>query len=147
MSENTELEKNTEWYFDENHKKKIDNLKLLVISPPALKFYNPLLPTKVSCGASEKGLGAVLEQKKMTVGILIAYASHTLNKSEQNYCQLEKGILSIVFACTKFHDYIYGKPFHMYNGHLPLKSVFTKSIAKLPPRIQRLLLCLQKYNI
>ena len=36
----------------------------------------------------------------------IAYDSRTLNKSEQNYCQLEKEILSIIFACTKFHDYM-----------------------------------------
>ena len=62
LSENTEnlrklLEKNTEWCFDKNHKKEIDKLKLLVISPPVLKFYNPLLPVKVSCDASEKGFG------------------------------------------------------------------------------------------
>ena len=42
LSENTEnlrklLEKNTEWYFDENHKKEIGKLKWLVISPPVLK--------------------------------------------------------------------------------------------------------------
>ena len=62
LSENTEnlrklLEKNTEWCFDKNHKKEMDKLKLLIISPPVLKFYNPLLPVKVSCDASEKGFG------------------------------------------------------------------------------------------
>ena len=119
---------------------------LLVISPPVLKFYNTLLPIKVSCDTSEKGLEAVLEQKENERWHPIAYASRTLNKSEQNYCQLEKEILSIVFACTKFHDYVYGKPFHVYNDHLPLKSIFTKSIVKSPPRIQRFLVCLQKYN-
>ena len=100
----------------------------------------------MSCDTSEKGLGAVLEQKENQRWHPIAYASHTLNKSDQNYCQLEKEILSIVFACTKFHDYIYGKPFHMYNDYLPLKSIFTKSIVKSPPRIRRFLLRLQKYN-
>ena len=53
-------------------------------------------------------------------------------------------ILLIIFACTKSHDYIYGKPFHLYNGRLLLKSIFTKSIVKSPPRIQRFLLHLQK---
>ena len=72
--------------------------------------------------------------------------SRTLNKSKQNYCQLEKEILSIVFACTKFHNYIYGKPFHVYNNHLPFKSTFIKFIVKSPPHIQRFLLVLQKYN-
>ena len=98
-----------------------------------LKFYNPVLPIKVFCDASEKGLGGVLEKKENECWHPIAYASRTLHKSEQNYCQLEKEILSIVFACTKLHDYIYGKPFHVYNDHLPLKSIFTKSIVKSPP--------------
>ena len=53
-------------------------------------------------------------------------------------------ILLIIFACTKSHDHIYGKPFHLYNGRLLLKSIFTKSIVKSPPRIQRFLLHLQK---
>ena len=117
---------------------------MLVISPSVLKFYNPLLPIKVSCDASKRGLGAVLEQKEIERWHPIAYASRTLNKSEQNYCQLEKEIFSIVFACTKFHDYIYGKPFHVCDDHLPLK--FTKSTVKSPPRIQRFLLRLQMYN-
>ena len=55
-----------------------------------LKFYNPLFPIKVSCDASEKGLGAVLEQKENERWHPIACASRALNKSEQNYCQLEK---------------------------------------------------------
>ena len=111
-----------------------------------LKFYNLLLSIKVFCDASEKGLGAVLEQKEKERWHHIAYASCTLNKSEQNYWQLEKEILSIVFSCTKFHDYIYGKLFHMYKDHLPLKSIFTKSTVKAPPRIQRFRLRLQKYK-
>ena len=95
LSENTEnlrklLEKDTKWHFNENYKKEIDKLKLLVISPPVLKFYNPLLPIKVSCHAPEKCLGAVLEQKENERCHPIAYASRNLNKSEQNYCQLEK---------------------------------------------------------
>ena len=34
----------------------------------------------------------------------------------------------------------------MYNDHLPLKSIFTKSTVKSPPRIQGFLLRLQKFN-
>ena len=47
---------------------------------------NPLLPIKVSCDASQKGLGVVLEQKENEHWHPIAYASHPLNKSEQNHC-------------------------------------------------------------
>ena len=87
LSENTEnlrkrLEKDTEWYFDKNHKKEIYK----VINPPVLKFDNSLLPIKVSCDASKKGLGVVWEQKENEHWHPIAYASHSLNKSEQNHC-------------------------------------------------------------
>ena len=55
-----------------------------------LKFYNPVLPIKVFCDASEKGLGALLEEKETQRWHPIAYVSRTLSKSEQNYYQLEK---------------------------------------------------------
>ena len=69
--------------------KKKYKLQLLVIRPPMLKIYNLLLPIKLSCGSSEKGLGSVLEQKKNECWHPIVNASRSLNKSEQNYCQLQ----------------------------------------------------------
>ena len=51
------------------------------MSPPVLKSYNPLLAIKVSRDASEKYLGAVLEQRKNELWHPIAYTSRTLNKS------------------------------------------------------------------
>ena len=58
LSENTEnFQKRTQCSTLTKIKKELDKRKLLVISPPVLKFYNPLLPIKVSSGASEKGLG------------------------------------------------------------------------------------------
>ena len=69
-------------------------------------------------------LGAVLEQKHDETWYPVAFASRSLTLAEKNYCQLEKEILSIVFACSKFHEYIYGMKFDIYNDHLPLKSLF-----------------------
>ena len=54
--------------------------------------------------------------------------------------------LSIVFACNKFHLFIYGRPFIIENDHKPLRQIFKKSITKSPPRIQIFLLALQKYE-
>ena len=56
------LEKDIKWCFDNIHIKEIDTLKSLVIKRPILKFYNSNLPIKISCDASQKGLGAVLVQ-------------------------------------------------------------------------------------
>ena len=87
-----------------------------------------------------KGIGAVLEQKHHDIWRSLSYASTSITSAEENSCQFEKEILSKVFACDKFHEFIYGKQFEIYNDHLPLKSIFNETILKAPPRIQRFLL-------
>ena len=57
------LEKDSFWCFENKNENEVDNLKQLITNSPVLKFYNSELPIKVSCDASMKGLGAVLEQK------------------------------------------------------------------------------------
>ena len=100
------LKKDVIFKLDDNHCKDIKRLKKLVTDAPILKIYNPELPTKVSCDASQAGLGAVLEQKIDESWYPIAFGSRSLTDAEKNYCQLEKETLSIVFACTKFHEYL-----------------------------------------
>ena len=77
--------------------------------------------TKITYDASSIGLGATLEQCIDNVWYPIAFPSRTLQKSGRNYCQLKKETLSIVFACTKFHHYIYGQQFLIENYNKPLQ--------------------------
>jgi len=49
----------------------------------------------IQCDASEKGLGATLLQNEQPV----AFVSWSLTKAEQNYAQIEKECLAIVFVC------------------------------------------------
>ena len=65
---------------------------------------------------------------------------------ETNYAQIEKEILSIVFACKHFNDFLYGQRFLFENDHKSLKDIFQKPLLKSRPRIQRFLLHLQKYQ-
>ena len=73
----------------------------------------------------------------------VGYAIRSLTYGEWNYCQLEKKKL-FVFACHKFQ--FYGKKFYVFIGHLPLKSIFKRSILKAHPRIKRFLLRLRNYD-
>ena len=136
--------KNSVWDFRESHKLAFQNIKKLITECPTLKIFDPRLPSKIICDASSIGLGPTLEQCIDNVWYPIAFASRTLRKSERNYCQLEKEILSIVFACKKFHHYIYGQQFLIENDHKPLQSIFKKPFNKAPPRLQRFMLSLAK---
>lgn len=48
---------------------------------------------------SQKAIGCCLIQKNKPVW----YASKCLSLTEQEYAQVEKQMLAIKFACTKFH--------------------------------------------
>ena len=122
------LGKGTVWYFDEPQETAIKELKSRITSNNVLKLYDQSLPIRVSCDASTIGLGAVLEQKDNKQWHPIAYSSRSLTSSEKNYSQIDREVLSIVFACNKYHQYIYGQKFEVYNDHLPLRSIFTKDI-------------------
>ena len=83
-----------------------ETLKELISNTPVLQYFDPQKQVILSVDASSKGIGAVLFQDNQPV----AYASKSLTTCQQNYAQIEKEMLAIVFGCTRFHDYIYGLP-------------------------------------
>ena len=91
---------------------------------------------------SNHGLGIVLLQG----GQPVAYASRALSPTEENYAQIEKELLAIVFPCENFDAYIYGRgSVRVQTDHKPLESIFPKELCVAPKRLQRMLLRLQKY--
>ena len=138
------LEKDCEWHWEEQQNVAFSALKRYITNAPVLKFFNPKSETRVSVDASSKGIGAVLLQE----GCPIAYASKSLTATQQNYAQIEKEMLAIVFGCTKFHDYIYGLPnVTVETDHKPLESILTKPLHAAPARLQRVIMSIQKYPI
>ena len=111
----------------------LNQLKDMATNHPTLKYFDPLKPTKISVDASSKGMGAVLLQEDHP----IAYASKSLTPAQQNYAQIEKEMLAIVFGCHKFHDYIYELPhISVKTDHKPLESILNKPIHAAPARLQ-----------
>ena len=88
-------------------------------------------PFVLHTDASTTGLGAVLYQKQEDgKERVIAYASHTLNKSERNYDTHKLEFLALKWAITdRFHEYLYGATFDVFTDNNPLTYIL--STAKL----------------
>ena len=118
-------------------------VKDLITKAPVLAYYDKEKPLTLQCDASKSGLGCTLMQD----GRPIAYASKSLTQSEMNYAQIEKELFAILFGCKRFHQYVYGRKVIVETDHLPLVSVKKKPLHAAPPRLTRMLLQLQKYDL
>ena len=94
-------QKDLEWSWGQAEDDAFTSLKTAISSTPVLKFFNLEEPVTSSVHASSKGVGA----NKCP----LPYASKSLTLSRQNYAQIEKEMLALVFGCEHFHNYLYGK--------------------------------------
>ena len=77
----------------------------------------------------------------------IAYASRTLTAAERGYSQIEKEGLDVVFAVTKFHNYLIIHD--LESDHKPLSHLFNQQKAvsvTASARINRWALTLSAYH-
>ncbi|XP_030608895.1 uncharacterized protein K02A2.6-like [Archocentrus centrarchus] len=144
------LNKEKKWQWTSACASAFQEAKALLVSQEVLTHYNPELPLRLACDASTYGVGAVLSHV-MPDGDEkpIAYASRTLSKAEQNYAQIEREALAIVFGVRKFHQYLYGNTFTLLTDHRPLTTIFSpvKSTPSMAAaRMQRWALMLSAHN-
>lgn len=110
-----------------------------------LGYYDKDAETHVITDASPVGLGAVLAQKQKGEFRVIMYASRSLTEVERRYSQTEREALAIVWACERFHTYLYGIKFHLVTDHKPLEFLFSKR-SRPPARIERWVLRMQVFD-
>ena len=144
------LKDKAKWQWGQKHRNAFDKVKEVLCSASVLVHYDPNLPIVVASDASPTGLGAVIshvlpnEEEKP-----IAYASRTLTPAEQNYSQIEKEALGIIFAVQKFHIYLYGREFLLETDNQPLSFILNPNRA-IPAvaasRIQRWAIQLSGYR-
>ncbi|KAL0151936.1 hypothetical protein M9458_052743, partial [Cirrhinus mrigala] len=141
------LQKTTDFAWTDKHESEWQQLKIGLTSAPVLQFFDPTKKIKVSTDASKNGLGAVLLQADDEIWKPVAYASRSMTDSECRYAQIEKECLGLVFGLEKFHNYVYGLPtFTAETDHHPLIAIIKKNLNEMTPRIQRLMMKLQRYD-
>ena len=95
-------------------------LKLALTSPPVLAMPNDTGKFTLDTDASEKTIGAVLSQVQDGNERVIAYASRSLDRREQNYCVTRKKLLAIVYILKYFKQYLLGRTFGVRTDHAAL---------------------------
>ena len=134
------------WQWQDQQESEWIQLKETLTKEPVLKFFDPGRHIKISADASKSGLGGVLLQKYDEDWAPVAYASRSMTDTETRYAQIEKENLALAFACERFHDYVYGLQFELETDHKPLVAISKKSLADMTPRIQRMMMKLQRYD-
>ena len=138
------------WNWSKVCESSFQKLKSQLSAKPVLAHYDSSLPLKLACDTSPYGVGGVIshvmpsgEEKP------IVFGSRTLSKAEQNYAQLEKEALAIIFGIKKFHQYIYGRKFLLQTDHKPLTTILSPKVglpALAAARLQRWAIILSAYN-
>lgn len=138
------LKKNNAYQWQAEHTKCLDKVKEAIASAPTLKAFDEAQAVVIETDASQHGLGCCLMQQ----GRPVWFASRALNTAEANYAQIEKEMLAIVFACTKFHFFIYGQETVVRTDHKPLLGIMKKELSTIPStRLQRMKIRLMKYKL
>ena len=135
--------KEVEWCWEQPQNEAFKKIKDLVIKTPLLQYFDVSKNITIQCDASQYGLGSTLLQD----GRPVHYANRALTSTEQNYAQIEKELLAIVFSCERFEHYIYGKQVTVETDHKPLIAIQKKPINTASKRLQRMMLRLQKYDL
>ena len=118
------LHHNAKWNWTSKCAQAFADAKQALASSHVLVHYDPSLPITLTGDASAYSVSAVISHTLPDGSERpIAFASHSLSTSEQNYAQLEKEALSLIFGVKKFHQYLYGRMFTLVTDHKLLMAI------------------------
>lgn len=107
--------------WEQQHTTAFQEIIAALESATALKLPDPHKPFTIHSDASDKCIGAVLQQEDTPIQFL----SRKLSDTEQRYSTREKELLAIVYALHKFRPYILGSPITVYTDHKSLEQTLT----------------------
>ena len=109
-----------EFRWDKEEQNAFENIKNELCANPHVQLYSLTKEATVTTDASEKAIGGVLSQE----GHPVIYVSRKLSQAEQNYSNIEREALAIVFVVTRLKQFLLGRRFTLQTEHKPLKYLF-----------------------
>ncbi len=139
------LKKDVVWTWSEEAQEAFDTLKEKLSEFPILRRPNFSKVFILHTDRSALGIGVILGQlDEEGKEYVIAYASQSNNKAENNYSSYEGECLTVVWAVIHFRPYIYGTNFTLYIDHQPIKWLMTNN--KLTGKLAHWAFILQDYE-
>ena len=170
------LKKNTEFLWLPQYSPNFKAIVQELCSPKLVKYYHDTKTLYLEVDVSQKAIGMALMQSvqneheseaidsqhedwvEASVNdcgkpnipsdlLPVADDSKTLTDAEEGYANIECELLGVEASMEKFHTFCYGQSTIILSDHKPLTSIVRKDLVNAPPRLQRLLLRLQKYDV
>ena len=139
--------KNSEFKWSDAAEIAFRKLKEKLTSAPVLSTPDWKLPFILHTDASKFGLGAVLAQTINGEEKVIAYASKSLNKAQQNYTTSDRECLAIIWGIRYYRSHLLGRKFDLYTDHSALQFLQTMKLNRdLSGRLARYQMFLQEYE-
>ncbi|MEE4247257.1 MAG: RNase H-like domain-containing protein [Kangiellaceae bacterium] len=103
--------------------KAFDDLKRALAAYPVIRIFDPAKRTTLTTDASEKAVSGILTQD----GHPVLYLSRRLTSAEQNYSNIEREALAVVWATQRARHFLLGAKFTLNCDHQPLEFIFSPS--------------------
>jgi hypothetical protein len=132
------LKADSVWNWSDECVHSFDLIKRQMSSPPVLAHFDVAAETVVTCDASSTALGACLSQCVNGAERPVAYASRALTSTERKYSASEREALACLWACERWHFYLYGRRFTLITDHQALETLLvTGGTGHRPLRLHR----------
>ena len=138
---------NAKFEWETKQQRAFEDLKTALTTGPVLIPYRPGRETLVIYDGSPDGLGGAVLQKTTNGYQPVHYVSRSLTDTEKLYSQIEREALAAEFSTRRLQMYLLGAPkFKLATDHKPLLPLLNNPKAKIPRRIERIIIKMQNLD-
>ena len=112
--------RNSNFSWGKMQQKAFEDIKKELCANPLVQPFSLQKETTVTTDGSEKAPGGVLSQE----GHPVIYVLRKLTPVEQNYSNIEREALAIVFVFTRLKQFLLGRRYTLQTDHKPLEYLF-----------------------